>query len=84
VLSPVEFAAFEGEGGEAQRRALEGSRAYFPYFSVGTVFDESATRSEPSGIRVSPLGDYLERLLDFATQSRWGKRPIARVEALAL
>ena len=85
VLSPVEFAAFEGEGGEAQRRALEGSRAYFPYFSVGTVFDESATRArlEPSGIRVSPLGDYLERLLDFATLSRWGKRPIARVEALA-
>jgi thioester reductase-like protein len=84
VLSPVEFAAFERDGSSAQRSALEGSRAYFPYFSVGTVFDEAATRArlEPAGIRVSPLGDYLERLLDFATRSRWGKLPIARAEAL--
>ena len=45
-----------------------------------TVFDESATRArlEPAGIRVSPLGDYLERLLDFATRSRWGKKPDRR------
>jgi thioester reductase-like protein len=85
VLSPLEFAALEGAGSELQRSALEGSRAYFPYFSVGTVFDEAATRArlEPAGIRVSPLGDYLERLLDFATRSRWGKRPIARAEAFA-
>jgi thioester reductase-like protein len=85
VLSPREFAALEGDGSDVQRSALEGSRAYFPYFSVGTVFDEAATRArlEPAGIRVSPLGDYLDRLLDFATRSRWGKRPIARVEAFA-
>ena len=85
VLSPLEFAALEDKGGKAQRSALEGSRAYFPYFSVGTVFDEAATRArlDPAGISVSPLGDYLDRLLDFATRSRWGKRPIARVEAFA-
>jgi hypothetical protein len=35
------------------------------------------------GIHASPLHDYLERLLDFATRSRWGKRPIARWNALA-
>jgi thioester reductase-like protein len=58
---------------------------YFPYFSVGTVFDDAATRArlEPAGLRVSPLDDYLERLLDFATRSGWGKRPIKRAEALA-
>jgi len=28
-------------------------------------------------------GDYLERLLDFATRTRWGKRPILRGEALS-
>jgi thioester reductase-like protein len=85
VLSPREFAALQGPGSDLQRSTLEGSQAYFPYFSVGTVFDEAATRArlEPAGIRVSPLGDYLERLLDFATRSRWGKRPIARGEALA-
>jgi long-chain acyl-CoA synthetase len=83
VLSPAEFAALDGSA--AQRSALEGSSVYFPYFSIGAVFDESLTRArlEPAGIQVSPLREYLERLLDFATRSRWGKRPIARVEALA-
>jgi thioester reductase-like protein len=85
VLSPVEFAALESDGGGARRRALEESSVYFPYFSIGTVFDDAVTRArlEPAGIRVTPLGDYLDRLLDFATRSRWGKRPIARVEAQA-
>lgn len=83
VLSPLEFAALKGDGADRERSALEGSSMYFPYFSVGTVFDDTATRArlEPSGISASPLGDYLERLLDFATRSRWGKRPIARTDA---
>jgi thioester reductase-like protein len=61
----------------------ETGRVYFPYFCVRTTFDDTLARSrlEPLGIRVSPLGDYLDRLLDFATRSRWGKRPIARVDA---
>jgi thioester reductase-like protein len=79
VLPPAEFAALEGE------EALEGSSAYFPYFSIGATFDDAATRArlEPAGISVSPLREYLEQLLDFATRSRWGKRPIARIEAFA-
>jgi thioester reductase-like protein len=89
VLSPRDFDALQdAAGGEPcrQRTALEGSSVYFPYFSVGTVFDDALTRArlDPKGIRVSPLGEYLERLLDFATRSRWGKRPIARVEASAM
>ena len=85
VLSPVEFAALEGRSGGMPRSALESSSAYFPYFSVGTVFDDAAARARlaPAGIEVSPLREYLERLLDFATRSRWGKRPIGRAEALA-
>jgi thioester reductase-like protein len=85
VLSPADFAALEHESSPLQRSALEGSRVYFPYFSIGTVFDETAARAllDPAGIRVSPLGEYLERLLDYATLSRWGKRPIGRAEALA-
>ncbi len=85
VLSPPEFAAVVGTSEGMQRTALESQRLYFPYFMVGTVFDDTAARARlaPAGIEVSPLRDYLERLLDFATRSRWGKRPIARVEALA-
>jgi thioester reductase-like protein len=83
VLSPAEFDALDPDSPEGS--AIEGSRAYFPYFSIRTVFDEAATRArlDPAGIRVSPLGDYLDRLLDFATRSRWGKRPIGRAEAFA-
>jgi thioester reductase-like protein len=83
VLSPDEFEAYEGHGNGGT--TIEGGRAYFPYFSIGAVFDDSASRErlEPAGIRVTPLRDYMERLLDYATRSRWGKRPIARVEALA-
>ncbi len=85
VISPVEFAEHEQEGSAAQRSAIESSEAYFPYFAIGTRFEDAATRErlEPAGIRVTPLADYLERLLDFATLSRWGKRPIGRAEALA-
>jgi nucleoside-diphosphate-sugar epimerase len=84
VLSPAEFAALGDESSATQRSALEGSSVYFPYFSIAAVFDDVAARArlEPAGIRVTPLREYLERLLDFATLSRWGKRPIARVEAL--
>jgi len=83
VLSPAEFATRERT--PAQDSALARARAYFPYFSIGTVFDNSATRAqlERAGISASPLGEYLDRLLDFATRSRWGKRPIARADALA-
>jgi thioester reductase-like protein len=85
VLSPDDFAALEREASPLQRTALEGSRVYFPYFALGAEFDNAIARSrlEPAGILVSPLRDYLERLLDFATRTRWGKRPILRGEALA-
>jgi long-chain acyl-CoA synthetase len=86
VLTPAEFAALERDASAANNSALEGSRSYFPYFAIGTVFDEAQARAQldPAGILVSPLRDYLDRLLDFATRSRWGKRPIARADALAI
>ncbi|MDQ2897462.1 MAG: SDR family oxidoreductase [Actinomycetota bacterium] len=82
VLPPAEFAALRTQGA-AERTALDAGRAYFPYFSIDTVFEQAVTRArlEPQGIRAAPLSEYLERLLDFATRSRWGKRPIARVDA---
>lgn len=69
--------------GEFDAERIEAGAAYFPYFSIATTFDDAVTRArlEPLGIIASPLGEYLERLLDFATRSRWGKRPIARVDA---
>jgi thioester reductase-like protein len=84
VLTPAEFAALPARS-VAQDSVLAAGQAYFPYFCIDTVFADEATRArlEPEGILASPLSDYLERLLDFATRSRWGKRPIPRVDAFA-
>lgn len=86
VMPPEDFATYASEISGLQRTALEQGSIYFPYFAIDTVFDDARARArlEPAGIRVSPLAEYLERLLDFATRTRWGKRPLSRVEALVL
>ena len=86
VLGPEEFAAYVQTLPATRSAAMAEGAVYFPYFSNGTVFDDRGAREllEPAGISPSPLSAYLERLLDFATDSRWGKRPISRVESLAL
>jgi thioester reductase-like protein len=85
VLAPAEFASFAEKATGVRRSALEESQILFPYFAIRTVFDDTRARArlEPAGIRVSPLPEYLERLLDFATRTRWGKRPLSRAAALA-
>jgi thioester reductase-like protein len=84
VLPPAQFAALP-EASVASDSVLETGRIYFPYFTVASEFSDDAARArlEPAGIRASPLSEYLEQLLDFATRSRWGKLPIARAQALA-
>ncbi len=84
VIAPEEFDALP-PGSAGKDSALAAGRAYFPYFSIDTLFEDSETRArlEPEGIVASPLRDYLDRLLDFATLTRWGKRPMTRVDALA-
>ncbi len=85
VLEPAEFAAYQQRLTAVQRSTLLQSAAYFPYFACATEFDNRGARAclEPSGISPSPLVSYLERLLDFATRTRWGKRPVSRLDALA-
>jgi len=82
LLPPAEF--LSSNHGVA-RSMLEEGAMYFPYFSVATTFDDAFTRAQlrPAGISVAPLREYMSRLLDYATWSRWGKHPIPRVEAVA-
>jgi thioester reductase-like protein len=82
LLSPAEF--MSADHGVARSMIEEGAM-YFPYFSVATTFDDTfmGAQLEPAGISVAPLRDYMSRLLDYATHSRWGKKPIPRVEAAA-
>jgi thioester reductase-like protein len=83
VVPPAEFATMTL--GAAERKALEAGSEYFPYFCMEGKFDDRETRKrlEPHGITTAPLRDYVDRLLDFATRARWGKRPIARADAIA-
>jgi thioester reductase-like protein len=83
VIPPAEFATLELSSSE--RSALNAGSEYFPYFTMEAAFDDAATRArlDPTGITCAPLRDYIDRLLDFATRSRWGKSPIARVDAFA-
>jgi thioester reductase-like protein len=86
LLPPSEFEEYAKGLTGVQRSALSEIAVYFPYFSCNTEFDNLRARAwlEPAGITASPLGSYLDRLLDFATLTRWGKRHISRMEALAV
>jgi long-chain acyl-CoA synthetase len=69
----------------AHRRWLERGQVFFPYFSTRVRFDAEATRGAlaPLGVSAPALGDYFERLLDFAVDCRWGGRKVGRAQALA-
>jgi thioester reductase-like protein len=81
LIAPADFDL--GAVEPSLQRVFTEAATYFPYFSVQTRFENRRTRDllDPLGISASPLSEYLERLLDFATESRWGKRPITRAQA---
>ena len=70
----------------AQRRWIEQSQVFFPYFSTAR-FASRTTRPGPRSSRTAceapALGDYFERLLDFAVDCQWGGRKVGRAQALA-
>ena len=85
VVTAEEFAKLPPPS-VAVQQALTAGAAYFPYFAMEGSFADARTRArlEPAGISCSPLSDYLDRLLDFATRSRWGKVRIPHAEALGM
>jgi nucleoside-diphosphate-sugar epimerase len=58
-----------------------GLEVYAPYFTVRTRFN--ASRARALGLEPPPVGDYLERILEFAERARWGKRPLPLSRAAA-
>jgi long-chain acyl-CoA synthetase len=68
------------------RRVLERSEVYFPYFAMRVRFDDARARAllEPMGIAPTPLGEYFGRIMEFAREARWGKRPLDRAAAVEL
>jgi thioester reductase-like protein len=70
--------------GSRRRRMLRRTEVYFPYFTVETVFDDTRARAAlaPMGVRRAPLDTYFDRLVAFATRTRWGREAITRHAAL--
>jgi thioester reductase-like protein len=60
---------------EAQRRALEQARVYFPYFRLGVRFDDRWARSilAPAGVEAPALPAYFDTLMDYAQRAAWGR-----------
>jgi long-chain acyl-CoA synthetase len=58
-----------------QRKALESSEVFFPYFAMRVHFDTANARHglEGWGVAVPMLRDYFERLMDYAVVADWGK-----------
>jgi thioester reductase-like protein len=81
VLDPL----LTRRAGPAERRWLERGRIFFPYLASSVRFDPGAARPAllAAGVRLPPVEDYFERLLDFAVESSWGRRPLARADARA-
>jgi thioester reductase-like protein len=69
----------------AQKRWIEQTKVFFPYFSSAARFRDDATREalEPHGVQAPPLGDYFGRLVDYAVGCRWGGRKVGRAQARA-
>jgi thioester reductase-like protein len=66
--------------GARRRAALERAAPFLPYYTMGVRYrrDHAASRLDPAGLRPPPLESYYDRLLDYATASDWGKRPLPR------
>jgi thioester reductase-like protein len=68
---------------ERYRRALRRSEAFFPYFAARVRYDDRCSRValRPTGIAASSLASYFDRLVEFALEAEWGRRPITRAGA---
>jgi thioester reductase-like protein len=66
-------------------RGLQRSSVFFPYFSMDVRYrnEQARQRLEPSGITAPPIENYFDRLLTFAQQAEWGRRPVTRAQAAA-
>jgi hypothetical protein len=65
---------------QRSRRALARSEVFFPYFTMRVAFDDRRARArlDRRGIRVRSVERYLGRLISFAQEADWGRRPLNR------
>ncbi|HEY7934960.1 MAG TPA: SDR family oxidoreductase [Solirubrobacteraceae bacterium] len=70
---------------QRQRRALQLSEVFFPYFSTSVRYDDRRSRVAlgPTGVEPAPLRSYFNRLVEFAIAAEWGRREMPRYGELA-
>jgi hypothetical protein len=63
----------------------QGAEAYLPYFDVRCSFDDSRAHEilQAAGVAAPEPGDFFERLIVYARETAWGKRPISRQAAMS-
>jgi thioester reductase-like protein len=73
-VSTATFAATLGSS-TAGRVLAANLGDYLPYLDVRTTFDATGAEAHlvPRGVRVTPLDDYLPKLISFAQERRWGR-----------
>jgi thioester reductase-like protein len=59
----------------------EHGAVYMPYFDMEVVFDDSRARAALGGLRAPRLTEFFDTLIDYAEETRWGKRSMTREEA---
>ncbi len=60
----------------------EHGAVYLPYFDMEVVFDDSRTRAALPGLQRAPrVSEFFGTLMDYAEETRWGKRSMTREEA---
>jgi thioester reductase-like protein len=59
----------------------EHGAVYMPYFDMEVVFDDSRARAALGGLRPPPVSEFFNTLMDYAEETRWGKRSMTREEA---
>ncbi len=66
-----------------RRRAfLRTTATYVPYFAVRTEYDDTRAREALGpALQPKPLGEYYDRIIDYALRTRWGARPMSRAQA---
>jgi len=75
--APIPEFVAPGSAPEIEDRA----GAYLPYFRNRALFD--TTRGRDAGFAPPPIDRYFERLMDYAREARWGKKPRPRHQTLA-
>jgi thioester reductase-like protein len=59
----------------------EHGAVYMPYFDMEVVFDDSRTRAAMPDLRPPRVSEFFDTLMDYAEETKWGKRSMTREEA---